>query len=218
MAKKIGVVLSGCGVYDGAEIHEAVCTLLALDRAGAEYVCLAPNKTFDVVDHRTQKATGEKRNVLTESARIARGQIQDVTEVRAGDLDGVILPGGFGAAKNLCNFATAGAECEVDPGVRKLLCDVHKAGKPVAALCIAPVVLARVFGPDFHPDLTIGNDSGTAAQVVAMGANHVNAPTTGVIVDRKNKLVTTPCYMLAGRVSEVWTGAEGAVAELLKLA
>jgi enhancing lycopene biosynthesis protein 2 len=218
MAKKIGVVLSGCGVYDGAEIHEAVCTLLALDRAQAQYICLAPNKTFDVVDHRTQKPTGEKRNVLTEAARIARGQIRDVAEVKASDFDGLILPGGFGAAKNLCNFAIAGAECEVDPGVRQLLRDAHQAKKPIAALCIAPVVLARVFGPDFHPELTIGNDSGTAAQVEAMGARHVNAPVTGVVVDRKNKLVTTPCYMLASRLSEVWTGAERAVAELLKLA
>ena len=125
MAKRVGVILSGCGVYDGAEIHESVCTMVALDRAGAEIVCLAPDREqSDVVDHLTQKPATEKRNVLTESARIARGDIQDVTRIKASELDAVVIPGGFGAAKNLSNFASAGASCEVDPGVAKLLRDL----------------------------------------------------------------------------------------------
>src|SRR5262245_61152748 len=142
---KVGVILSGCGVQDGSEIHEAVLTLLALDRAGADVVVFAPDKPqADVVDHVTSKAANEKRNVLQESARIARGKIVDVAKAKVDELDAVILPGGFGAAKNLSTFASAGADCEVDENVAKLLRGMHKAGKPIGALCIAPAVLAKV--------------------------------------------------------------------------
>jgi enhancing lycopene biosynthesis protein 2 len=213
------VILSGCGVYDGAEIHESVCTMVALDRAGAEIVCLAPDREqSDVVDHLTQKPATEKRNVLAESARIARGDIQDVTRIKASELDAVVIPGGFGAAKNLSNFASAGASCEVDPGVARLLRDLHAAGKPIAALCIAPAVLGSVFGKDLHPEITIGSDPGTAKAIDAMGARHKDAGVVDVVIDRTNRIVTTPCYMLAGRISEVATGAEKAVAALLDLA
>lgn len=216
--KRIGVVLSGCGVQDGAEIHEAVLAMLALDRAGAEIVCLAPDREqADVVDHRTGQKTNERRNVLVESARIARGQIRDVAGVDAAELDAVLLPGGFGAAKNLSTFAREGADCEVDPGVAKLLRELHRIGKPIAALCIAPAVLASVFGAELHPEITIGNDRSTAGALEKMGARHRNAGPTEVVVDRRNRIVTTPCYMLAGRISEVAQGAERAVAELLEL-
>ncbi len=219
MSKKVGVILSGCGVYDGAEIHEAVLTMLALDRAGMEIVCMAPNKDqVDVIDHVTGKPTGEKRKVLTEAARIARGKIQDLATVKAADLDAVVLPGGFGAAKNLSSFARDGAQCDVDPGVASLLRDMHARGKPIAALCIAPAVVAKVFGDTLHPELTIGKDAATAKQIAATGARHVDAGVIDVVVDRKNKIVTTPCYMLAGRISEVAAGAEKAVAALLELA
>jgi enhancing lycopene biosynthesis protein 2 len=219
MSKRVGVILSGCGVYDGAEIHEAVLSMVALDRAGAEIVCLAPNKDqVDVIDHVTGKPTGEKRNVLVEAARIARGKIKDVATVTAADLDAVLLPGGFGAAKNLSSFASAGAQCQVEPSVAKLLRDLHAQGKPIAALCIAPAIVAKVFGDTLHPDLTIGKDPATAKQIGATGAHHVDAGTVDVVVDRKNRIVTTPCYMLAGRISEVATGAEKAVAALLELA
>lgn len=217
--KRIGVVLSGCGVQDGAEIHEAVLAMLALDRAGAEIVCMAPDiDQHDVVDHRTGKPTSERRNVLAESARIARGEIRDIASVRAQDLDGVLLPGGFGAAKNLSSFARDGAGCSVDAGVARLLRDVHAAEKPIAALCIAPAVLASVFGSSLHPVITIGNDRGTAGALEKMGARHRDAGPTDVVVDRRNRIVTTPCYMLAGRISQVADGAERAVAELLELA
>lgn len=219
MAKKVGVILSGCGVMDGAEIQESVCTMLALDRAGAEIVCLAPNRDqSSVVNHLSNTPQGEKRNVLVESARIARGRISDVAKADASQLDAVILPGGFGAAKNLCNFAEAGAKAEVDPGVARLLRDMHAAKKPIGALCIAPAVLAAVLGKDAHPQLTIGTDEGTAKTLEQMGAKHVNTPVSDIVVDRGNKIVTNACYMLATRITEVADGAEKTVRAVLELA
>jgi enhancing lycopene biosynthesis protein 2 len=219
MVKKVGVLLSGCGVQDGAEIHEAVCAMLALDRAGAEIVCLAPDRDqAAVVDHLRGQPVREKRNILVESARIARGKIRDVAKVRPDELDAVILPGGFGAARNLSTFADDGEKAQVDPGVAELLRGLHAARKPIAALCIAPAVLAAVFGREFHPELTIGDDAGTAKKIEGLGATHVRAETTGVVVDRRNRLVTTPCYMLATRISQVAEGAEKAVKALLEMA
>ena len=219
MGKKVGVILSGCGYLDGAEIHEAVCTLLSLDRAGAEITCLAPDREQAcVVNHQSSDEQGEKRNVLVESARISRGNVKDVASVSAADFDAVILPGGFGAARNLSSFAVDGPDASVDPGVAKLLRGMHAAGKPIAALCIAPAVVAGVLGKDHHPELTIGTDEGTAKAIDATGAKHVATPVTDIVVDRKNKVVTTPCYMLAGRISEVADGAEKAVKALLEMA
>lgn len=219
MPKRVGVILSGCGVQDGSEIHEAVATLLAIDRAGAEAVCMAPNKNhLDVVDHAAGKPTGEKRNVLVESARIARGNIRELKTVRAQDVDAVVLPGGFGAAKNLSTFATEGKNCKVDEDVARLLREVHAAGKPIGAICIAPVVIAKVFGADLHPELTIGTDKGTAQALEAMGARHKDCSVTDVVVDRKNKIVTTPAYMLAQRISEAATGIDKLVKAVLELA
>lgn len=216
--KRIGVILAGCGHLDGAEIHESVLTLLAIDRAGADAVCMAPDKEqVDVVNHRTGKPTGEKRNVLLEAARIARGKIRPVHDVNPEDLDAVILPGGFGAAKNIVDFAAAGARCAVDPAVAALLRAVHAAGKPIAALCIAPAALAALFGKTLHPELTIGDDAATAAALEQMGARHVKAGHTDVVVDRKNRFVTSPCYMYEARIGEVALGAERAVHELLLL-
>jgi enhancing lycopene biosynthesis protein 2 len=216
--RKVGVILSGCGVQDGSEIHEAVCTLLALDKAGAEAVIMAPDKPqADVMDHRTGKPTGETRNVLTESARIARGEISDVKSVRAEDVDAVILPGGFGAAKNLSTFATDGPDCTVDDDVARLLRDVHAAGKPIGALCIAPAVLARVFG-ETAVELTIGSDEATAGALEKMGATHFETGTTDVVIDEKNRMVTTPCYMLPTRIRDVAIGAEKTVQAVLSMA
>jgi len=218
MKKRVGVILSGCGVNDGSEIHEAVLALLALDRADAQAICMAPDRPqADVVDHRAGQAVEETRNVLAESARIARGEIRDIAEVTAADLDGVVLPGGFGAAKNLSTFAKDGPECEVDPEVERLLREMHGAGKPIAALCIAPAVLAAVFGRDLKPELTIGRDPGTASKLEAMGARHRAVDPTEVVVDPKNRLITTPCYMSATRIRDIATGAEAAVTELLSL-
>jgi enhancing lycopene biosynthesis protein 2 len=219
MAKKVGVLLSGCGVMDGAEIHEAVLTMLALDRAGAEIVCLAPDREqAAVVNHLTNTPQGEKRNALVEAARIARGRIRDVAGVKAKDLDALILPGGFGAARNLSTFADEGPKASVEPGVARLLKELHAAKKPIGALCIAPAVVAAALGKEAHPELTIGMDEGTGSALEAMGARHVRTPVSDVVVDRKNRIVTNACYMLATRISQVADGAEKVVRAVLEMA
>lgn len=215
--KKIGVVLSGCGVYDGSEIHEAVFTLLAIDRQGYEAVCMAPNSDLSVINHLTRQETGEKRSVLVESARIARGNIRDVKEVTAAELDAIIFPGGFGAAKNLCDFAAKGAAASVNPDVARLLKEMATAKKPIGAVCIAPAFIAAVLGKEYSPTVTIGNDAGTAAEIDKTGAKHQVCPVTELVVDRKNKLVTSPAYMLAERISEVADGIDNCVREVVKL-
>jgi enhancing lycopene biosynthesis protein 2 len=219
MAKKVGVILSGCGVYDGAEIHEAVITMLALDRHGAEMVLCAPDAPqLHVINHLTgEVAEGEQRNVLVESARIARGSIRDVAEVSADELDALILPGGFGAAKNLCDFAVSGPDCSVHPGVAELVRAVHDQGKAVAAVCIAPALIAKVLGTE-GPELTIGTDADTAGALETMGARHVSCPVTEFVVDRDRKLISSPAYMLAQSISEAAEGIEKTVAELMEMA
>ncbi|MHC4512508.1 MAG: isoprenoid biosynthesis glyoxalase ElbB [Planctomycetota bacterium] len=214
MAKTVGVILSGCGFMDGAEIHESVCTLLALDRAGVTIKCYAPDVEFEVVDHRTGQGTGEQRNALAESSRIARGEIEDVKNAKAENLDAVILPGGFGAAKVLSNFAQQGDSCEVNPDVARLLRDAHAAKKPIGAICIAPVVVARALG-EHHPTLTIGNDPGTAGAIETMGCKHNDCPVTEFVVDKKQKIVTTPAYMLGPSIAHVQQGIEKTVSAVL---
>lgn len=216
MAHKVGVVLSGCGFMDGAEIHESVCTLLALDKAGAEVKCFAPDVELDVVNHLGGEATGEKRNALHESARIARGEVEDVKNANASELDALIFPGGFGAAKNLSNFAEKGAECELNDDVAKLVKDMHAAEKPIGSICIAPALIARALG-EHHPKLTIGNDEGTAGALEKMGATHCECPTTEFVVDKEKKLVSTPAYMLGPNVAAVYEGIEKTVNEVLAL-
>jgi len=215
---KIGVLLSGCGVFDGSEIHEAVLTLLALDRAGAEIVCLAPNvEQAHVIDHLTQKETGEKRNVLVESARIARGEVKDLKDVKAADLDGLTIPGGFGAAKNLSDFAFKGQDATVLPDVQRLLSEMVAAGKPVGAICIAPATLTKALS-DKKPEVTIGNDSGTAATIEAMGGKHKTCTVDMIHVDEANRIVSTPAYMLGPSIKNVAEGIEKLVAKVLELA
>lgn len=218
MSKKIGVILSGCGVYDGAEIHESVLTLLAIDRAGAEAVVAAPDKPqMHVINHQTgEPVPGETRNVRVESARIARGPVKDVKELKAADIDALILPGGFGAAKNLCDFAVKGSACDVDEDVAALVREVHQAGKPIAAVCIAPAVIAKVLG-DESPKLTIGNDTETAENLGQLGAQHVDCPVREYVVDGERKIISTPAYMLAQRVTEAAEGIEKTVNTLLEM-
>lgn len=215
--KKIGVVLSGCGVRDGSEIHEAVLTLLAIDRQGAEAICMAPDADFPATNHLTMQETAERRNALVESARIARGNIRDIKSVRASDLDAIVFPGGFGAAKNLCDFAVKGAAASVHPEVSRLLKEMAVAGKPIGAICIAPALIAAVLGKEFGPTVTIGNDAGTAAEIEKTGSRHEECPVTGFVVDKKNKLVTTPAYMLANRISEPFEGIDKCVREVIAL-
>jgi len=217
MKKRIGVVLSGCGVYDGSEIHEAVFTLLAIDRNGAEAICMAPDMELDEVDHLAGQPTGAKRKVLVESARIARGKIKNIADVTAADLDAVIFPGGLGAAKNLCTFAANGAEATIQPEVARLLREMAAAKKPIGAICIAPALIAATLGREYHPQVTIGTDAGTAAAITATGSSHLDCPVREFVVDRTNKIVSTPAYMLAERISEAAEGIEKAVQAVIEL-
>jgi enhancing lycopene biosynthesis protein 2 len=216
---KVGVILSGCGVYDGSEIYESTLTLLALDRAGAEVIMMAPDVEQGVINHLTgEPVEGATRNVLEESARIARGKIRDIAKVKAEELDALILPGGFGAAKNLCDFAVNGPDCTVNPEVARLIRAVVAAKKPLAAICIAPAVVAKVLGDDkLAFQLTIGSDEGTANALSAMGATHVSCPVQECVIDRENKLITSPAYMLAGRISEAAAGIEKTVQALMEM-
>lgn len=215
---KVGVLLSGCGVYDGSEIHEAVLTLLALDRAGAQIVCLAPNmEQVHVINHLTGEVTDEKRNVLVESARIARGNIRDVQQVKAADLDALIIPGGYGAAKNLSDFAFQGTGASVHPEVKRLVNELVAAGKPVGAICIAPATVAKALA-DKKPEVTIGNDRDTASAIEAMGATHKVCSVDMIHVDERNKVVSTPAYMLGPGIKEVAQGIEKLVAKVVEMA
>jgi enhancing lycopene biosynthesis protein 2 len=217
--KKVAVILSGCGVFDGAEIHESVLTLLALDRAGAQAVCAAPDVTqHHVINHLTgQPVEGESRNVLVESARIARGKAAPLAKLDASSIDAVILPGGFGAAKNLCNFALAGRNFEVNAEVSRFLQDCHQAGKPIGFLCIAPAIAARLFGGE-QLEFTIGNDADTAHALENGGGKHVNCVVQDVVIDRRLKIVSTPAYMLGQRISEVEAGINKLVHVILEMA
>ncbi len=213
--KKFAVVLSGCGVYDGAEIHEATLTMLAISRSGATYEIFAPNiPQAHVINHLTGEVMKESRNVLVESARIARGKIKDLKQYSPANFDALIFPGGFGAAKNLSSFAFDGPSCLVNPDVENAVKETVKAGKPIGALCIAPAVIAKILG---DVKVTIGQDSGTAGAIEAMGGKHINTTHGEVITDTKYKLVTTPCYMLNASISQIFVGAENIVNSILKM-
>ncbi|MFH1850767.1 MAG: isoprenoid biosynthesis glyoxalase ElbB [Candidatus Neomarinimicrobiota bacterium] len=217
---KVGVVLAGCGVFDGAEIQEAVITLLALDRAGVETVIMAPDiEQLHTIDHVSgDDMPAEIRNVQIESARIARGKILDINEVGSEDLDALIFPGGFGVAKNLCDYAMVGPDCDVNPDVLRLTGEMINSSKPIGAMCIAPVMLAKVLelmGQSVR--LTVGNDARTAADIESMGSKHVTCTAVEIVVDEANKIVTTPAYMTAGRISEAAEGIEKLVAAVLAM-
>jgi len=212
---KAAVVLSGCGVYDGAEIHEAVMTLYAIDRAGGTYQVFAPNvMQHHVVNHITGKVSEESRNVMTEAARIARGKIKPMTDYRAADYDALIFPGGFGVAKNLCTYAFDGVECRVDRVVEAAIIETHKAHKPIGALCISPVLITRVLG---DVTVTIGNEPDTIADIAALGGKHEKKGHGEVMTDEKNLIVTTPCYMLEASISDIAMDAELLVATIMKM-
>ncbi|WP_192562797.1 isoprenoid biosynthesis glyoxalase ElbB [Pseudomonas gozinkensis] len=216
MSKKVAVILSGCGVYDGAEIHESVITLLRLDQRGAQVQCFAPNiAQLHVINHLTGEEMPESRNVLVESARIARGDVKDLREADVEDFDALIVPGGFGAAKNLSNFAIEGAGCTVQPEVLALAEAFAEAGKPVGLICISPALAAKIYGPGVT--CTIGNDADTAAAMNKMGATHEDCAVTDIIEDKARKLVTTPAYMLAQTISEAASGINKLVDRVLEL-
>ena len=216
MSKKVAVILSGCGVYDGAEIYESVVTLLRLDQRGAQVQCFAPNiAQLHVINHLTGEEMPESRNVLVESARIARGNIKDIREADVEEFDALIVPGGFGSAKNLSNFAIEGAGCTVQPEVLALAEAFAEAGKPVGLICISPALAAKIYGPGVT--CTIGNDADTAAAMNKMGATHADCAVTEIVEDKARKLVSTPAYMLAQSISEAASGINKLVDRVLEL-
>lgn len=211
---KVLVILSGCGVNDGSEIHEAVCALLHLDRHTATVTCAAPNvKQMHVVDHLAGQPTDEHRNVLVESARIARGNISDLAQVDGAAFDAVVLPGGFGAAKNLCTFAVDGADCTVNEDVSRVLREAADAGRPIGLICISPVIGAKLFG---GCTVTIGSDKETASAIARMGSRHETHATTEICIDDEFNIVSTPAYMCAQRIGEVYEGIGRLVDEVMQ--
>ena len=212
--KSIAVVLSGCGVYDCAEIHDSVLTLLALDQQGVDYQCFAPDiDQHHVINHLNGEEMDQRRNVLVEAARIARGDIKPLDELSAGEYDALVFPGGFGAAKNLSSFAIDGAECTVEKSVVRAVQAMHEQGKPIAALCISPVLIARLLP---QARVTIGQDDGTAKAIEAMGGVHIKSGHGDVVVDEKLNLITSPCYMLDASISQIAEGASNTVKTLLE--
>ncbi len=213
--KKFAVILSGCGNKDGAEIHESVMTLWAIHKHGAEYQCFAPDiDQHHVVNFISGQEMDEKRNVLVESARIARGNIKDLKDYNAADYDGLIMPGGLGVVKNLSTFAFDGPDCSVNEDVARAVTDTAALKKPIGALCIAPAIIAKILG---DVQVTIGQDPGTEAAIVKMGATHEKTTHAEIVIDKNHKLVTTPCYMLDARVDQIGEGAEKLVVALLEM-
>jgi len=215
--KKIGVMLSGCGVYDGAEIHEATLTLLSIDQQGAQAICMAPDMIFDVVDHITQQPSGEKRNVLTESARISRGNIQNAKDVNTQDIDALIIPGGFGAAKNLSDFAIKGPDATVHPEVQRILDEMLYSKKPIGAICIAPATVAKALS-SYHVNVTIGTDPGTARAIERTGSKHTQCSVDEICIDDARNIITTPAYMLGPGIKDVAIGINKLVTEVIQRA
>ncbi|MFN3684763.1 MAG: isoprenoid biosynthesis glyoxalase ElbB [Fimbriimonadaceae bacterium] len=208
---RIAIVLSGCGVFDGSEIHEAVACMLAVSRRGGECRFFAPDVELETIDHRTKKPDGTRRSVLSEAARLARGEIRPLSDYKAEEHDGLLFPGGFGAAKNLCSFATDGAAMRVLPEVERAIRDTHRLGKPIGALCIAPVLVAKVLGAK----VTVGHDADTAEAIEKMGGRHEPSDHGRAVADEPNRVFTAPCYMLPSTVAEIADDAQAVVNAML---
>jgi len=213
--KNIAIILSGCGVYDGSEIHESVLTMLAIIQQGAKYRCFAPNiNQYHVVNHLTGEISEqETRNVLVESARIARGDIEDISELHVDEFDAVVLPGGFGAAKNLCDFAINGTDARMNTDVLAACQAFAKEAKPAGYICISPAMIALVYGAGSEG--TIGTDSDIAAQLTTMGLTHVKCPVNDIVIDEKHNVISTPAYMLATNIAEAAQGINKLVSTLI---
>ncbi|MBO7556440.1 MAG: isoprenoid biosynthesis glyoxalase ElbB [Alphaproteobacteria bacterium] len=215
---KVAVILSGCGVFDGSEIHEAVCTLLNLSKQGVEYQCFAPNKKQSkVINHLTREVEeNEQRNILVEAARIARGNIKDLRDFNTIDFDAVIFPGGSGAINNLCDYGSKGANCRIDSDISKIISDCYECKMPIGAICIAPVLLAFVLGK-YGITLTIGSNEQVIKAIEQTGAKHKKCSADNAVTDNKNLIVTTPAYMLATSIKETDAGISKLVSELIRL-
>ncbi len=212
--KHFAIILSGSGVYDGSEIHEATMTMLSIIQQDCTYTCFAPDiNQYHVINHLTGESTDETRNVLVESARIARGEIKPIDEFDATLFDAVIFPGGYGVAKNLSDYAIKAENCEVIPQIRTIILEMHAQNKPIGAMCISPVIIAKVLS---NVTLTIGNDEDTVKAITEMGATHINTSYGEVIADRKNKIFTTPCYMLDSNILDIYDGAYNLIKSIVE--
>ena len=215
--KKVAVILSGAGYLDGSEIHEATLALLALDRHNAQVQCFAPDIAQEqVLNHATGEPSTETRSVLAEAARIARGAIKPLSLAHVDDFDALIIPGGYGAARNLCNFASRGHEMTINPEVEIFARSLHREGKPVGLICIAPIMAPAIGGPGTR--CTIGNDPATANAINAMGGVHVSCAVTDCVIDTDRKIVSTPAYMLADRITQAEAGINKLVDAVLAMA
>jgi enhancing lycopene biosynthesis protein 2 len=216
--RKIAVILSGCGNKDGAEITEAISLLISLSQNGAQSMCFAPNIEFTALDFIKNEPLSMKRNVLIEAARISRGEIQDLKNLDVNKYDGLAFVGGYGAAKNLSNWAEKGAQCTVLPEIEKAIKDFHAASKPIAAICISPVIIAKVLGSE-GVTITVGNDKETIAEILKTGAQHEICPVDDYVTDRETKVITTPAYMYdEARPHEIFRGISGLAKELVEMA
>ncbi len=212
--KKFAVILSGCGVYDGSEIQEAILTLLAIQKNGAEYHLFAPDMDqYHVVNHLTGKLSDEHRNVMVESARIARGKIKPLSAFNASEMDALVMPGGFGAAKNLSSWGYEGNDCKIHPEVEKAVREMNAAGKPVGAMCIAPVILGKLFS---GTNLTTGDDKASADFIRKMGSAYTKATHGEVVIDPLKKIFSTPCYMLDATIVQIAEGTDHLIREMIK--
>lgn len=211
--KNFAVILSGCGSRDGSEIHEATLLLLAISQQDAKYQCFAPNiNQFHVVNHLTGEVMNEKRNVLIESARIARGNIKPLSELKIEDFDALVLPGGYGAAKNLSTYAFVGANMTVLPEVEKIIRDMNIAQKPIGAMCIAPTIIAKVIK---GVSLTIGTDQNTADVITSLGSYQIPTENGDVVIDKEHKIYSTPCYMLDASIADIYDCAYNMVEAII---
>jgi len=223
MKKKIAVVLSGCGFLDGAEITEAVSTLISLSEAGAEAVCFAPNVDFDAASHASAggsaigSSLAAKRNAIQEAGRIARTKVFDLKSLNETEFDAIVFPGGYGAAKNLSNWAEKGSQAKVHADVERAIKAFRKSDKPMGFICIAPTLAAKVFGGN-HVELTIGSDRETAQEIEKTGARHVQCPVDDYVSDRDHKILSTPAYMYEAKPHEVFTGIRKMIRELVEMA
>lgn len=214
--KKIAVILAGCGNRDGSETHETLSVLLAIDKRGMQYTCFAPEGEFSVYDHTKGEPTGEKRNLRLEASRLSRGEIRPLCDYLAEDFDALVLPGGMGAAQNWSDFAFKGKDMSVNSEISTAVTSTHAAKKPIAAMCIAPMILAKVLG-QFHPVLTLGGKCDAADCAELFGCKHQECASNEVAVDKQNKLLTTPAYMVATRISEIFVGGDRLIEELTKM-
>ena len=224
---KIGVLLSGCGVYDGAEIQEAVLTLLAIDEIEATAVCISiDSNQHHVVNHLTGEEMPEKRNMMIEAARIARGEIKEISTISPADIDALVIPGGFGSAKNLTNWAFNGPDGAIDPKVKLLIVNMINVGKPIAALCVSPIIVAKALeGSSTHPHMTMGSDleqspydiKGFSAGLESTGSTTEMRTVREIAIDKENKIVSAPCYMMDASITEIRKNIRSAVEALRDL-